>query len=264
MAVLFTLLVLLCLVAAGVLGLLAWLKVRRASLLGGPLGKVADLQLGVRKVRGRLVSREPPLVSPVTTRPCVYYRLRVDQERSLETPMIRRGVVRRRGQILRREDYTRTVQYWQNILDTARSTPLLLDDGTGAVAIDLRGAEVIVKTRSRLLADALRPAPPHLHDVLLQRFRIWTVDKTGRGKTLSFQEDLIEEGAKVTVVGPVVEQRDGTLRFDTGAGPLVVSEAGLERESAEARRWAIGLTVGAGASVALGCVCLILAVLVAL
>jgi hypothetical protein len=260
MAVLFGFLMVLSLVSAAALGLLAWLNARRVSLLGGPRVHVADLRPGNRKVRGRLISHEPLLLSPVTNRPCVYYRLRVDQERSQEVPRLSGSLV---GRLREPENYTRVVKYWQNILDATCSSPFLVDDGTGEVAVQPDEAEVIVKQRSRISTDITHGAPAHLQDLLRQRYGIWTVDRAGRVKTLVFQEEIIEEGTQVTVVGPVEVLRDGTLCFEAGPGPLVVSERGLERQADESRRWAIGLAVGAGVSFILAFISLVVVAAIA-
>jgi hypothetical protein len=63
------------------LGICGWRAFRRATWLGIPLVRIAKLAPGHHKVRGRIVAAAQTLLAPVTNKPCVYYRLRVKQER---------------------------------------------------------------------------------------------------------------------------------------------------------------------------------------
>ena len=69
------------LVVAGLLGICGWRCFRRAALLGIPLLRIAKLTPGHRKARGRIVATGGVLRAPITNKLCVYYRLRVKQER---------------------------------------------------------------------------------------------------------------------------------------------------------------------------------------
>jgi hypothetical protein len=84
------------------------------------------------------------------------------------------------------------------------------------------------------------------------------VDEAGRVKTMRFEEAALQEGAKVTVVGPVSERSDGALCFESQGGALLISERDVGKEGRSARNWALGLTAAAG-----GCLVLALGVAVA-
>jgi hypothetical protein len=89
------------------------------------------------------------------------------------------------------------------------------------------------------------------------------VDDRGRVKTMMVIEEVLKEGAKVTVLGSVEADDDGTPFFQAGEGaPLLVSEADFGKLARSARGWGTGLAAAAGGTLALGAVFLALAVLV--
>jgi hypothetical protein len=255
---------------AAVLGYFAARQYLRASRLGRLPARVGKLQPSpCKKVRGKVVAVGAPLRSPLTNRPCVYYRLRIDEERrkwkttrtapsgGVVAAGILGGAV---GALLYStlatqddEGTTKVIHSWHTVLNEVDSSRLVVEDATGKVEVDLEDAEVITKDHSRVLTDLNHPAPSQLTDLLRKRYRVHTVDEAGRVKTMQLVEDILLEGAKVTVVGPVTSAPDGALCFQNEGGPLLVSERDVAREGQEARNWAIGLAAGAGG-------CLLLAV----
>lgn len=85
---------LLLLAGTVILGLYAQRNMRSASLLQRPLCRVDELRPGCRKIRGKIAAIGKSLRSPVANRECVYYRLRVYEERSTfkEMPELPGGV----------------------------------------------------------------------------------------------------------------------------------------------------------------------------
>jgi hypothetical protein len=259
------------LIAGGFLVYLASGQLRRAALLGIPLVRAAELTPGLRKVRGRVVAVDPPLSSPVSNQACVHYRLRVEQERRKwksssgggdPSPMgavvaaILGGLI---GVIIYRalktgggEGASRVDTSWDRILDEAETVRFLIEDATGSVAVDMHDGEAVLKEKARVLADFSHPAPPHLHELLHKKYRLHTVDERGKHKTLNFIEETLKEGSKVTVVGRVVAAADGSLWFQAGRLPLLLSERDVGKQSGSARGWAIGLAAAAGGAIVLG------------
>jgi hypothetical protein len=269
MAILLAVLGLILAAGAAVLGYVAVRQYRRASHLGRLPARVAKLQPNpCKKVRGKVVAVGAPLRSPLSNRACVYYRLRIDEERrkwktTRTAPSggavaagILGGAV---GGLLygmaARDDEgsTKVIHSWNNVLDEAQSSRLVVEDATGKVEVDLSGAEVVTKDRSRINADLNHPAPHQLADLVRKRYRVHTVDEAGRVKTMRFEEETLQEGAKVTVVGPVTARSDGALCFQNQGGALLVSERDVGKDGRAARNWAIGLAAAAGG-------CLVLAV----
>jgi hypothetical protein len=256
MLVLFGLMGLALLIVGLVLAFLAIQASKRAHLLDAPLMRAADLKPGLCKLRGRLVAVAKPAQSPVSDRPCVYYRLRIQEERRkwqttrlAGEPSIRTpgglGPPLRAWAELDSEGSTKVLSSWITVLDEADSVPLVVEDNSARVPLDLRRAEVVAKAKSRIASDFQRAAPDHLRELLWKKYRLHTVDEAGRLKTMRFAEDMVPDGAEVTVVGTVEEGPDGTLGFQAGSG-LLVSELDVGKQFQSARQWAFGYAVAAG------------------
>jgi hypothetical protein len=267
------------LIAFGILGLvlllaglvLASLGIRAAKqayLLDAPLVRAADLRPGFCKVRGRVVAVAEPLQGPVTDRPCVYYRLRVQEEKrkwkTTKGPggpkpgaLVAGFLGGALGALLytwaRSDDddeSTKVIHSWITVLDEAECIPLVIEDNSGRVAVEMRDAAVIVKEKSRITSDFQRPAPDHLRELLYKKYRLHTVDESGKLMTMNYHEDLLPEGVKVTVVGQVEVGDDGAPCFRS-AGGLLVSERDVGKQSKSAHKWAFGFAVAAGCTLLL-------------
>lgn len=267
------------LVLAGVGVTLAFLAVgrhRRASLLGTPPARAGKVRPGVRKVKGRVVAAGELLTSPVGGRPCVCYRLRVSEERrewrsSPGAPEPDPGRVMLANLLggslyraFRRSDEgvsTRSLYSWEDVFDETRCIPVVVQDDTGGVEVDLTDAEVVTRNPARILGDLSRPFPVRLGDFLARKHRVFTVDDRGRVKTMRVIEETLEEGARVTVLGTADTDDAGTPFFQAAPGaPLLVSEPDLAERARSARAWATGFTAAAGGMLLLAVIVLALGV----
>jgi hypothetical protein len=264
--------------AGALLGMCGWRNLQRASWLGIPLVRIAKLAPGHRKVRGHIVAAGETLRAPVTNKPCVYYRLRVKQERrrwktrggpgAPSGGLVIAGVLG--GAIggalysavraARADDNeeTKLIRSWEEVLNEASNVRLVVQDDTGTVEVDMHDAEVIPKEKSQVLTDFDKAAPTHLQDLLRKKYRFETVDEGGKLKTLHFLEEMLAEGTRVTVVGPVEAGSDGNLLFQAAGGPLLVSEPDVGKMSRSARRVSIGFSVAAVGTTTLGLVAMAL------
>jgi hypothetical protein len=247
------------------LSLFAWRNFQAASLFGRPLSRIARLRPGARKVRGQIVPLDKPLRSPVTDQPCVYYRLRVYEERkewkggdgptggAFMAGVLggAAGVVLYEAVRMSERD-ARAVHSWHPLLDDSLSIPMAVRDDTGEVEVDLRDAAVIPKQKGRIASGEGHPPPSRLTDLLREEHDIHTVDERGWVKTLHFIEEMLPVGAKVTVVGRVESLKSGDLCFQKTEGDaFLVSERDLAKESRAAHGRAMGYAAGAGGSLAL-------------
>jgi hypothetical protein len=250
MAVVFGVVGSLLAVAGAALAVFAVRSYRRASRLGTAASRTGKLKRGFRKVRGRVAPAGGPLRGPMTGQECVHYRLRVDEEKrewkrsgGLSTPSSGAMLAGLFGGGLGRLFYTtyggdrdeggpsKVIHSWDNVLDDAGGVRLLVEDATGAVEVDLQGADVVTKARTLVHADLLRPLDPTLQDLLRKRYRIHTVDERGRVKSMRLTEEILKQGAKVTVLGAVESDPDGGLSFRRGGpnGRLLVTELDVEK-----------------------------------
>ena len=249
------------LLAGGVvLGLFAWRNLRAASLLGRPLSHIGKLRPGLRRVRGRVVPLDDVLHSPVTNKECVYYRLRVYEERKswksgsvFSGPVVAGAAFGVLGVLIHtameaRED--EAVHSWHPLFDEAVDVPFLIEDDTGSVEVELKRADVIVKEKSRIASDMNRSPPARLREMLQEEYGIPIVDERGRFRTLHFVEEALLVGAKVTVLGTVEPVENGELCFQKRGDLFLVSERDVGKAGRSARSRAIGFASGAGGALA--------------
>jgi hypothetical protein len=201
----------------------------------------------------------------MTNQECVYYRLRVYEDKKKVTggPNFPGGfftgfiLFGYCGALWDRAyevgaDDSRTVYSRRSLVDEEDDIPLVIEDDTGLVEVDLRGATILAKDTSRMTSGDNRPPPSHLEELLREEHDIHTVDSRGFFKDLHFIEEVLPIGAKVTVVGPVEELKTGDLCFRKQDALLLVSERGLDKEIEAARGRAFGGFVGAGSALAVG------------
>jgi hypothetical protein len=250
------------------LGFFAWRNFQTGSRVGCPRSRIAKLRPGFRKVRGQVAPLGEPLRSPVTDRPCVYYRLRVYEDRSRskspasdDDVLVARVVGGAAGALAYKATtaLAEDMDAWQLLLDEALSIPLVIEDDTGAVEVDLRGATVLIKEKSCIASGLRRPIPTMLTDLLREEYGIHRVTERGWVKTMNFVEEALLVGSKVTVVGTVEPLKSGPLCFQKKGDTFLVSEREVEKEGRKARSRAIGFAVGFGSAVAVALIVLLAA-----
>lgn len=253
-----------------VVGVVLWRFARRylqlSSLLRRPLSRIGKLRPGFRKVRGKVVPLGEVLRSPLTNKECVYYKFSVEEDRKTykdspfvvsESSLGHRPHADAMAASYLIADGRREVHSNRTLLDLEDDIPFMIEDDTGNVEVDLQGATVFVKEKTRILSNADRALPPQLLELLQEEYGIYTVDENGSIKTLVCYEEIISVGARITIAGRVEEITSGDLYFQQDGGPLIVSDRDVMKEGQSAHSRAIGFTLGAGASLGLGIVCLL-------
>lgn len=276
-ALLFFLVAVVCVVCAIVLGGVGWHSHRTAAWLTRPLSRIGTLRPGLRKVRGKIAAFEDVLHSPLTNRKCVYYRLRVSEEckKWRPTDVLRGGW--RRPNIINGIFFVytlddsfassqdsgdeRAVYSWHDVLDEVESVPFCIEDDTGSVEVEVRGATVSAKTIARMATSMHEPvlALSPLLERLREEHGIEAVDERGQFKTLRFVEEVLSIGADATVLGSVESKKGRALCFHADDDALLVAEGTVAKQGRAARNRAIGFAVGCGIAFIVGAACLCLA-----
>lgn len=260
---------LLLLAAGAVLGWCVWRHKQRLALLECPRSRVAELRPGFRKIRGKIAPVDNLLRSLVSNKDCVYFRLHVYEDKrkvtggGLELPG---GAITAAflfgwiGALIYRVQEigadTRTTYSRHSLLDADDEVPVVVEDETGCVEVDLRGATILAKEKARVVSDDNHPPPTHLEKLLREEYDFDTVDRRGFFKRLHFIEEWLPVGAKVTVLGSVEQRKSGALCFWKDDFPLLVSDGGLAKEIDTARSRALGYTIGSIGTLAVGLGCL--------
>ncbi|MES2638846.1 MAG: GIDE domain-containing protein [Myxococcota bacterium] len=172
---------------------------------------VAELDEGLHEVAGRLQA-EGELIAPLTSRPAVFYRLLLEQ--------------RRRNR-------------WETVLDQRASLPAAIADDTGAVALRLDDADVVVASPDRVRTGIFAVPSPEL-DTLLARVAPPSIPPAG--PFLRWREEILLADDRVFAVGTARGGEAGwALHLGEGTPLLVSDRDGAEvvrHQRRAGQRWA--------------------------
>lgn len=187
-----------------------------ASMPPTPMGR---LDPGLHEVRGTL-SGEGELVSPLSQRPCLYFRLLLEQ--------------RRRNR-------------WETVLDLREARPCTLTDGSGKVSLELSDAEVVIAAPQRVRTGVFAVPGAELTE-LLGRLGQIEPENAPAGPFVRWREEVLGSGDVVYVVGTARRDEEG-WSLASEEGPYVVSDRDeaevIRHQRRTGRRWA---------AIAFGCV----------
>jgi len=161
--------------------------------------RIAHVRLGFYEIKGKVVALEPPLISPFSEKPCVYYNFRVEQKRS-----------------------NGKSSSWVKILGDIKSQKFGIDDGSGIAAIDMKSATIELKTDNRENSGIFNNATPHQQRVLEKygkQSHGWLFEKN-----LRYFETILEEGDEVYAIGEVSGKEGNYPLFKKGEKPFFVSD----------------------------------------
>jgi hypothetical protein len=200
---------------------------RGAAVANMEATMVDKLKPGPAKIKARVRAREELLVSPMGRHPCVYYRFQVRE-------------LRQTGGGPHGGGYT-----WYTVVDDSRSIDLILEDDTGKAGIDLRDAEVVLKTGKTVNSGTFNDPPESLRQLLQRRY-----GRSTKGllfnKRMSYVETILPDEAKVIVVGEVEPNSKGVPVFRKGDVPLLVGDREDDQLRTPYGRKAVYCWIGAG------------------
>jgi hypothetical protein len=234
------------LVGAAVAGLLALLAYLRGAKSRRPdveprKCRIAELRDGLCKVKGRLVARGEPLKSPLTNKPCVFYRFKAEQAYGTKTWRTIGGLAATWADAA--EERADEHETWRPLVEDAQGTDLVLEDETGQALLDLRDAEFesiltvkegVIDTRADVRFD-LMLNKRYGQSTLLDGRQVargysnrWS-SFARQGRELPrarVSEKVVENGVEVTVVGEVETREGKPPRFRPADFPVVVVPRG--------------------------------------
>lgn len=159
----------------------------RRGLAAARQWAIRDVPEGqVGRLAGMAAALGEPLVAPLSGRPCVYYDVRVQRHRGLET-----------------SDF---FELEHELIAERRTVPFVLDDGTGRAIIDASHGDVGIGVDLERWSDINDPLTPQEEAFLARHGE----SKRGLilGKKLRFAESIIEVGERIAVVGTAVREPD--------------------------------------------------------
>ena len=164
-----------------------WLKSKRL-IENIPTSKIRSIAMGLVEVCGRIVPFEGRLLqSPFTDSDCVYYRFSIEEYRSS-------------GKSSR----------WVTVRKGDDSVPFFIDDGTGRVLVDSRGAKVEI-LRDNEFRSGFMKDPPAGVKRFLGRSGMDFESFLGMNKAMRYRESFVAPGDMLYVMGtagdnPFVEE----------------------------------------------------------
>lgn len=198
----------------GWFALRAW---RTARLISStPPTALSGLTPGLHEVQGA-VHGEGTLTSPLTERPCLYWRLIIEQRRQNK---------------------------WETLVDRKECVPTWLDDGGGRLDIDVGAADVIL-TRAEHVSGGIYGVPSAELTAVLARLE--EAPPNLQGPYVRYREECFLQGDRLHAVGTVVES-EGTWRMRPEGDVYVLSD----RDESEVVRYEERMALRWGGVVAIG------------
>lgn len=154
---------------------------------------------GLYEVNGRVECEVDMLESPLSKKPCVYYKIEVQE-------LERRGKSRS----------------WETILEEEKNVEFLVNDGTGKASVNLKGAEVTFKKDREESSGMFESLSQEAKDFLEQR----TIESKGWifDKTLKIIEQYLQEYDKIYVLGDIKYLSSDEIAFQKKENFLIVSD----------------------------------------
>jgi hypothetical protein len=147
---------------------LRWLKRARGTVAGLPLSKCRSAAQGYVRLFGtqRYIDGKP-LLAPLTGKPCTWWSYTIERY------------------VPWRLD--RNASEWEVIKQATSASPLVLDDGTGQVTIDLTGAGLLFGAGDRWHGETASP--------------VWPPPPLPAGNKYRYTESRMDEGHTIHVAG---------------------------------------------------------------
>ena len=180
-----------------------WLKSKRL-IENVPTSKIRSIAMGLVEVKGRVVPFGDKLLrSPFTDKGCVYFRFSIEEYKS--SGRSSRWVTVRKG-----ED----------------SVPFFVEDGTGRVLVDPRGAKIEI-LRDNEFRSGFMKDPPEGVKRFLRGSGLGFESFFGMNKTMRYRESYIEPEEMLYVMGAAGDNpfvNEGTA--EGGAEDVMISKGG--------------------------------------
>jgi E3 Ubiquitin ligase len=217
-------------------GVMVFMAIRARNRLklieAAPLCKADQLITGLAKMRGKIAALDEDdlLTSPMTKTVCVYFRFLIQEERTRTVTSYQNG-----------RNVTRTERYWHTVVDDIQTVPTAVQDKTGDALVDLTAAELTLKAM-QATSGTFKSVPASLERTLQKRYGV-----SGKGlifnKNMRYTESVIEQGAKVFVVGDCKMKKSGTPSFFRGDHPLLVTDKNEEELVGHYKKRFIGFLI---------------------
>ncbi|MHB8874159.1 MAG: GIDE domain-containing protein [Myxococcaceae bacterium] len=200
---------------------------KQKRLMDTETSRTGKLKGGFAEAKGRAKPAGQLLESPLSRTRCIYYRFLVEEH-------VQRG----------------KNSYWRKVIDDKQDAGLLLDDGSGPVAVRLGEAELYLKPDAHAKSGNFNQASPEL-EATMQAY-----GKTTKGwifnKAMRYTETLLREGDELYVIGTASRYSESLFEFTKANDLFIVSDESEEQLTSKFNRGKLfgiigGAVLGAGA-----------------
>ena len=171
-----------------------------------PISPVAEVQEGATEIKGRVKAKDDILVSPWGRKKCVYYKFKVEEEKSSG------------------EGGTYTTTF----VKEEECVPFVVTDETGEASVDNKDATYELKLDKHNRSGVFKSPTPELKQLLKTRY-----GKKTRGlifrKALTYHETALEIDDEVYVFGTATAEnpaRNEGYLLQNGEMPLIITDKG--------------------------------------
>ena len=207
------------------------------------ISELSKSSSGCFEVKGIVRQTKGDLRSPVSGKPCAYYRFVVEERRARRR---RHPDSRDRRSIIswswdegfffnsgRRRDYRdhRDNYYWRTLIDDQRAGEFTVDDGTGLVEVDAANADLHVRTDNRGQVSLFSDLPASVRSTIEEDYGVSTTYTMFYfygpevSRTLRYREELIDVGEEVYVLGNLCQgDNKPRLSWSYFGSPFIVSD----------------------------------------
>lgn len=165
--------------------------------------KITTLKKGFYEIKGKVAKLDEQLESPYSEQPCVYYKFKVEQERS-----------------------SGKNSHWDTIINDEKFVPFAVEDSSGKAIIDLRNAQLKFYKDVKEKSGFWNSASDNMEQTLAmygKTSKSWIFEKN-----LRYHETYLEEGDEVYVIGEVLDFKEYYPVFMKNKLPYIVSDKSEE------------------------------------
>ena len=175
-----------------------------------PTTMIGKISGGLTEIKGDIVPKDIPIVSPLSKKKCVYLHLVIEEHRGS-------------GKHAR----------WVTVKDKKMCREFLLDDGSGQARIELAKAEVEFEVDNHRSCGFLSDASPDFKE-LLRQYGFQT-EGLLFNNTFRCSETILEEGDRLYVLGE--PEMNGDLPYFNGKGDTYFVSDSSEEELVNSLVW---------------------------
>ncbi len=166
--------------------------------------KITTIKKGFYEIRGKVVKIDKELQSPYSESKCVYYKFKVEQEKS-----------------------NGKSSTWRTIINDEQFVRFYIEDSSGKAIIDLDGAKLKFNKDISERSGGFWKAATHNMENTLAKYgktsKAWIFEKK-----LRYHETFLEEGDNVFAIGEVVDFEGYYPVFRKNKLPFIVSDKSEE------------------------------------